>query len=173
MNANQAPWRVLRAGISAVDNPLITTTTGNWDARPLTKGQPIPHGALALFLAVIGDHVTDPEDSTVTIKFTAFRQGGPAQVIGTYVFTIGGQKVTLHPAASPATASTTMKYAENIAESGVPYWIADPQIVGNLADNMACIALKTYGAAFIAAEVTAIDAGLTVDVIMSPVDNLP
>jgi hypothetical protein len=45
--------------------------------------------------------------------------------------------------------------------------------VGVLADNVACIALKTYGAAWITAEITVLGTGLILDVLMAPIMELP
>jgi hypothetical protein len=171
MNANQAPWKVLRASVAAADSTgLLTTTNSNWHARPEARGKAIPQGAQALLITFIGDHASDPEDGTATVKLTAYRSGGPAQVVGTYTVTIGGQKVVTNPVTNVAEA--TAKYAETIAETST-YWITPPEIVGALADNVACLALKVYGAAFIVAEVTALSAGLTLDILMSPIDQLP
>ena len=170
MHANQAPWQVLRAGVAAADaTGLLTTTNSNWDDRPATRGKLIPHGSQAVLLTFMGDHAVDPEDGTATVKLTAYRQNGPAQIVGTYGVTIGGQKVVCNPATGVVEA--TAKYAETITETST-YWITDPEIVGVLTDNVACLAVKTYGAAFIVAEVTALSAGLTLDVLMSPIDNM-
>ena len=173
MNAQQAAWRALRLAVAAADSTgLLTTTNSNWHARPLTRGTRVPQGAKALLVAFIGDHVTNPEDGTATVKFTAYRNGGPAQTIGTYTLVIGGQKVILKPTDPTKAANATAKWAETISQTS-EYWVSTPQIIGVLADNVACLAIKTYGAAFIVAEVTALSAGLTLDILMAPIDDMP
>ena len=172
MNAQQAPWEYIRQEVAAADaTGLLDKDNSNWDKRNATgRCKRIPHGAKAILIAFIGDHATDPEDGTATVKLTGYRSGGPAQVIGTYAIGIGGQLVAKKPGKTAANA--TAKWAETITETS-QYWITAPEIVGVLADNVACIALKTYGFSDITAEVTALGTGLTLDVLMAPIDDMP
>jgi hypothetical protein len=174
-SANQMAWEYIREAVTAADSTgLLTTTNSNWGARPLTRGKSIYPGAVAVLIAFIGDHVTDPEDRTATVKLTAHRSGGPAQVIQSFDIIIGGQKVLKKPGRTAANA--TAKWAESIvpnATDPASYWISQPEIVGVLADNVACIALKTYGAAWITAEITVLGTGLILDVLMAPIGELP
>jgi hypothetical protein len=168
----QRAWEYIRKGVSAADSTgLLATTNSDWGNREkVNRGHIIPTTAKALLIAFIGDHASDPEDGVATIKLTAYRQGGPAQVIGTYEIVIGGQKVNFRPGYAAATA--TAKWAETITEDS-NYWIVAPQIFGVLADNVACLAIRTYGAAYVTAEVTALGTGITLDVLMSPLDDTP
>lgn len=172
MNAQQAPWEYIREAVAAADSAgLLATTNSNWDERN-TKGRckRIPHGAKALLITFIGDHATNPEDGTATIKFSAYRSGGPAQVIGTYTIVIGGKLVVMKP--GRIVANATAKWAESVV--GVSeYWITAPEIIGALADNVACLAVKTYGFSDITAEITALSAGIILDVLMAPIDQMP
>ncbi|MFH0981799.1 MAG: hypothetical protein V2A79_09700 [Planctomycetota bacterium] len=172
MNAQQAPWDYIRQEVATADaSGLLTTTNSNWDERETQgRGKAIGPGAKALLLAFIGDHAADPAALTARIKFSIYRSGGPAHVLGTYDIVIGGQAVVLKP--RKITANATAKWADTITEVS-QYWIAAPELVGVLANNVALIAVKTYGAAYITAEITALDAGLSLDVLLAPIDELP
>ena len=102
-----------------------------------------------------------------------YRSGGPAQAAQSFDLIVGGQKVLLKPKRS--TANATAKWVETItpyAADPASYWISAPEIVGVKADNAACIAIKTYGAAYVTVEITALSVGLSLDVLMSPVDRM-
>lgn len=175
MIPTQAQWSYIREAVSSADSSgLLTTTNSNWDAKSTTRGMPIPAGAQALQLVFIGDHASDPEDKTATVKVTVYDPDGPAMVVQAFDLTVGGQKVLRKPRRSVANA--TAKWVETIVPSAADpahYWFTEPTILGVKTDNVASIAFKTYGAAYMTVEITALAAGLILDVLSRPIDRLP
>jgi len=170
----QAPWEFLRESVAAAESSnLIVLQNANWDQRAAqSRGAVIPREAQALLIAFVGDEAAaaDPNDNTATVKFWMYRMGGPAQVVGTYTISIGGQLVVQSP--RRATARTNAHWADTIAQTS-EYWISTPKITQVVADNVATLYIPTYGAAYITAEVTALGTGLTLDVMMSAINAGP
>ncbi len=175
MLSSQPSWQYVREAVAAADSTgLLTTTNSDWGQRSTTRGLAIPGGAKAVILGFIGDHASNPEDGTATVKISLYRSGGPAQIVQSFDLIVGGQKVNFKP--RRADANTTAKWVETItpnATDPASYWISDPVIVGVKADNAACIAVKTYGAAYVTVEITALGTGIILDVLMAPLAELP
>jgi len=174
--SSQPSWQYVREAVDTADSggDLLGTTNSDWGQRSMARGLDIPGGAKAIILAFIGDHATEPEDGEATIKVSLYRSGGPAQVVQSFDLTVGGQACNFKPRREDANA--TAKWVDEIvpnASDPASYWISTPEIVGVLDDNVACIAIHTYGAAHMTVEVTALDSGLSLDVLMAPLGELP
>jgi hypothetical protein len=179
MSASQAAWEYVREGAAADGGgTLLGTTNSDWGQRAAQgHGLAIPAHARAILLAFIGNHASDPENGTATVKVTFYRSSGPAQLVQSLDLTFGGQRARFKPRRSTDSGALA-KWAENIIPSAAAptsYWISDPVIVGAAAasDNAACVAIKTYGAAYCTVEVTVVSAGITVDVLMAAIDEMP
>ena len=175
MLSTQPSWQYIREAVAAADSSgLLDDTNSDWGNRSEERGKAIPSGAKAIILAFIGDHASDPEDGEATIKVSLYRSGGPAQVVQSFDLTVGGQLCNFKPRREDANA--TAKWVDGIVQNAsdpASYWISTPQIVGVLDDNVACIAIHTYGAAHVTVEVTALDSGLSLDALMAPLGELP
>jgi len=174
MRPLQTNWEYIRKVVATADSSgLLTTTNSNWEERETqSRGRDIPSGAEAVLISVIGNHASDPDDKTCTIKFSMYRAGGVAQTVGTYVFTIGDLRCINKPRAASASLAALSKWAESISETS-NNWIDQPSIECAEADGAAMLKINTYGAAYITAEITSVGAATTFDVLMTPVHKLP
>jgi hypothetical protein len=171
MLAQQAPPAVLRSGMASADTPLGVSNS-DWGNRPKTKGKQIDVGTRAVLLSFLMTNASDANNKTAQVRILLYRSGGPAQVVGTYDLTCGNQAVNVKPGTN--TAVTTSKWVDTIAVNGTESWIEGAtQIVGNLAENVAQLAIKVYGCAFIAIELVSISASTTLDAYIAPIAELP
>ena len=172
MITNQATMHYLREGAGADSTNLLGATNSDWGYREVnSRGHYIPSGTKALLFSFIGNHATDPDDGTAQVKFSIYMAGGVAHAVGTYNLVFGDLRCNFKPRRTTATAAKS-KYAENITQVS-ENWIATPLISCTGTDTCALIALKTYCAAFITAEILAVSAGITVDVLMKAINELP
>jgi hypothetical protein len=170
----QAGWQYVRQEVAAADSTnLLGGSNSDWGNREARgRGIPILPGTRGIVLAFIGDHATNPNNGTASVKVSLYRSGGPAQAVQSFDLTVGNQLANYKPTGT--TKSTTAKWVDTIIPSvATPsnYWLAEPMIFGGLADNVAAIGVKTYGAAFITVEVTALGSGIILDVLMSGIDD--
>ena len=172
MIANQDTWHYLREGVTTESSGLLTTTNSDWGYREAnSRGHRIPSGARALLFSFIGNHASDPDDGTAQVKFSIHMAGGVAHAVGTYNLVFGDLRCVFKPRKTTATLAKS-KYAESIAQVS-ENWIATPQISGVGTDTCALLAVKTYCAAYVTAEILAVSAGITVDVLMKAINELP
>ena len=165
-DVRQDGWDYIRKVVSAADTDTLGATNSDWGQRKTySHGTEIPTNTEAILVSVIGNHASDPDDGTVSIKFYMYRSGGVAQVVGTYAFTFGDLRVNLKPKDSTQQGAKS-KWAESATETS-QNWISRPEIVGSGTDTCVMLKIPTYGAAYVAAEVTAITAAHTADVLMS------
>lgn len=176
MKLAQTPWKPIRTAVATADSGPLDASNSDWENRSLTRGCAITPGTQAVLLSFIGDHATDPATKTATVKVSVYRYGGPAQVVQSYDLVVGDQLVVKKP--YEADANATAKWVDEIvADDADPaaYYVSSansPEIFGVLTNNVAGVAVKTFGAAWITVEITALAAGLILDVLMAEVDGL-
>lgn len=162
----QDGWEYIRKVVSAVDTDVLSVSNSDWGQRAqYSHGREIPTDTEAVLISVIGNHATDPNAGTCSIKFSMYRSGGPAVTVGTYAFTIGELAVNLKPRDATQQGEKS-KWAESATETSAN-WLTPPEIVASGTDGCVMIKIPTYGFAYITAEVTAITASHTVDILMS------
>lgn len=175
MTASQQRFTYIREAVAAADSSgLLTTTNRNWGGRSQTLGKPIPPDTQALELLFIGDHATDPNNLAATVKVWAYPLDGPAHLVKAFDLTVGQCQVVTKPTGNTA-AGTAARWVDTIAPDDADptnYWADDPYIVGTETDGIASIWFNTYGAAHITVEITALAAGLSLDVLMRPMSGL-
>jgi hypothetical protein len=166
----QNGYEYIRKVVSAADSSTLGATNSDWGQRAAySHGIDIPSGTQAVLISVIGNHASDPDDGTASVKFYMYRSGGPAQLVGTWQFTIGDLRCNLKPRDSTQQGAKS-KWAESATLTS-QNWISTPLIVGSGTDTCVVLKIPTYGYAYITAEVTAITAAHTVDILMSAVGS--
>jgi hypothetical protein len=164
--ATQDGWEYIRKVVAAADSSTLGATNSDWGQRKAySHGQEIPSGTEAVLISLIGNHATDPDDGTCSVRFYMYRNGGPAQLVGTYAFVFGDLRCNLKPRDSTQQGAKS-KWAESATLTS-QNWISTPLIVGSGTDTCVMLKIPTYGFAYITAEVTAITASHTVDILMS------
>jgi hypothetical protein len=174
MIANQSPWLYLREGIGEEATDLLGATNSDWGSRDAnSRGREIPSETRALLFSFIGNHATNPDNALAQVKLSMYMAGGVALVVGTYNLIFGDLRCVYKPRRyTDGATGAKSKYAEDIAEVS-QNWIATPQISGNGTDTCAILAVKTYCAAYVTAEILSVGTGITVDVLMKAINELP
>lgn len=160
-------WFKLRDATGADSSGTLTTSNADWDNRPTSRLWYIPQSMSGLYLALIGHHASDPNNGTATVKVWFYRDKGPAEYGGTFVFTIGQQAVVRYPF-SPYATTATAKYADTIAITDQRWAQTFTVVNGTLGnDQFAYLKVHSDGATAIVVEVTGVSAGLTVTPIIT------
>lgn len=159
-------WVKVRDKVATDDTSTIGATTANWDNFPSARGMSVPQNAVGIVLALIGDHLTNPENGTATLTVWGYAERGPAHFICSAVWTIGATTVVKEPFMNGA-ASATEKYADTIGAI-TQRWLHQANAFNNEGNNeIAMLRIDAGPVVKIVVEVTGLSVGLSVTPIMT------
>lgn len=165
-------WLPIREAVAAADSTLLLGNTSHntdWDSAPSGRYRDLPAPLSGFYLGFIGNHASDPDAGTATVKVWLYFRDGPAMFGGEFTLTVGKQKVNRFPypvGTYAKLATTTAKYVDTISVTSQRWAKTFTVINGAGDDQMALLSVHGAGACRVLVEVTALSAGLSLTVLM-------
>jgi hypothetical protein len=152
--------------VDAADGAATLLSVANvnmdWAHMPAGRWTELPVGAKTLYLALIGNHATDPDAGTIASAVFLYFEGGPAQAVCSIAWTIGKQQVLRMPyPPDQGVGSTTAKWADSAVVTSEK-WIASATVINHAADGVCMVKIPSGGAKRILIEFGAPSSGLSV-----------